>query len=195
MLCSVTESPGSKASTPGPFGSWRSEARCRASSCELLRSASRLPRSCATAQVTAPVTAQVMATLISTMRSERQIVNITAPGQNFKTKISNEPASFQFDRAFNLDRQPDGLHRQRHFCRQCFVTFQPAAGYGSANCLFDFALRGDADLLEKFAHTHVENVFVHDRLSKVPERWPPARHFSRSVSDARGANDAERQGQ
>src|SRR5260370_3548165 len=143
MPCSVTESPGNKASTPGPFGSRRSAARCRASACELLRSASRLPRSCAIAQVTGQVTAQATVQVMVILTSaERQIVNITAPGQNFKTKISNQPASFQFDRAVNLDRKPDSLHCQLHFCRQCLVTFQPAAGYRIANCLFDFALRG-----------------------------------------------------
>jgi hypothetical protein len=62
-----------------------------------------------------------MVTLISTMRNERQIVNITTPGQNFKTKISNWPASFQLDRAVNLDRKPNSLHCQRHFCRQYLV--------------------------------------------------------------------------
>src|SRR5258707_2420248 len=44
------------------------------------------------------------------------------------------------------------------------MTLQASAGDGIADRLFDFALRGDADLLEEAAQAGVENVLVHDGL-------------------------------
>jgi hypothetical protein len=79
--------------------------------------------------------------------------------------------SFELDVAFDFERKTDAFDRQRHFCRQCFVAFQPAAGNSLAHRLFDFTLRGDADLFEKFTQTDVEHFLVHDRLLKAPERW------------------------
>src|SRR5271166_6605139 len=163
MLCSVTESPGNKASTPGafcswPFCSWCSPARCRASSCELLRSAPRPPRSCAR-----PADAAMARTI--TAISERINLGMITPGN--RTRQSR--ALFQLDRAVDLDRKPDSPDCKRHLCRQRLVPFELAIGKRGADRLLDFALRGNADLFEKLAYAHIEYFFIHDRFSKTPE--------------------------
>src|ERR1700733_3072625 len=83
---------------------------------------------------------------------------------------------FELNAALDLNCKSGAFDRQRHFGRQCFVSFQPAAGDRFSYRLLDLALRGNADLFEKFAHTDVEYIFVHDRLAKVPERWLSAMH-------------------
>src|SRR6516225_4710305 len=145
MLCSVTESPGNKASTPGAFCSWalcswRSPARCRPSSWALLRLASRPPRSCARPAGAA------MARRTITAISERKIRSIITPAQDPTTA-----RLFQLDCTVDLDRKPDRADRQHHLCRQRLVPFELAVGKRGADRLLDFALRGNADLLEKFA--------------------------------------------
>src|SRR5579864_3730931 len=83
-------------------------------------------------------------------------------------------ALFQLDGAFDFDRQTDAVDGQRRLCGQCFVALELAAADGAAHRLLDLALRRDADLFQKFAHADVQGLFVHDRLLKVPERWPCA---------------------
>jgi hypothetical protein len=77
-------------------------------------------------------------------------------------------ALFQLDGAVDLDRQPECSDYKRHLRRQRLVPFELAIGKCGADCLLDFALRGDADLLEKFAYAHIEYFFIHDRFSKTP---------------------------
>src|SRR5580700_1488996 len=77
----------------------------------------------------------------------------------------------QLDGAFDLHRQADPFDREDHFGRQSLIAFEFAAADGGSHRLLDFALRGDADLFEKFAHADVQCILVHDRLVKVPERW------------------------
>src|SRR5580704_12235387 len=88
--------------------------------------------------------------------------------------LASPAFSFELDVALDLDRKADAVERQDHFHRQSLVALELAAGDGFAHRLLDLALRGDADLLKKLAHAHVEYVLVHDRLAKVPERWPQA---------------------
>src|SRR5215472_13996703 len=159
MLCSVIESPGNKASTPGafcswPFCPWCSPARCRASSCAVLRSASRPPRSCATPVVAA------MARAI-TVISGRKNPSMTTPEQD-----STIARLFQLDRTVDLNRKTNCADCKHYLCRQRLVPFELAIGKRSAHRLPDFALRGNADLFEKFAYAHIERFFIHDRFSK-----------------------------
>src|SRR5258707_9703768 len=49
------------------------------------------------------------------------------------------------------------------------MALETAGLHGVAHRLFDFALRGDADLLEEFAQAGIENVFVHDDLLIAPD--------------------------
>src|SRR6516165_7015176 len=189
MLCSMTESTGNKASTPGafcwwafcswPLCSWRSPARCRPSSCALLRLASRPPRSCARPAGGA------MARRTITAISERKIRSIITPAQAPTTA-----RLFQLDCAVDLDRKPDRADRQHYLCRQRLVPFELAVGKRGADGLLDFALRGNADLLEKFAYAHIECFFIHDRFSKTPERWRRRVSLSDLFYRSCGRNDA-----
>src|SRR4029077_12452407 len=81
-------------------------------------------------------------------------------------------ASLELDGAFDLHRQADAADGEDHFGRQSLIAFELAAADGGPHRLLDLALRGDADLLEKFAHADVQYILVHDRLAKVPETWP-----------------------
>src|SRR3954463_8524687 len=58
-------------------------------------------------------------------------------------------ASPQFDLFGNLVGQADAAERQYHFRRQLFIPLETAGGDRVAHRFFDFALRGDADFLEK----------------------------------------------
>src|SRR3974390_1018221 len=181
MLCSVTESPGNKASTPGAFCSWpfcsrRSPACCRASSGALLRSASR----CSCARLAGAAMARMITAI-----SERKIPSMITPGQD-----PTIARLFQLDRAVDLDRKPDCADRERHLCWQRLVPLELAIGKRGADCFLDFALRGDADLFEKFAYAHIECFFIHDRLSKAPERWRRRVSLSDLFYRSCGTNDA-----
>src|ERR1700746_1489293 len=77
---------------------------------------------------------------------------------------SDHHALAQLDLVGDLMRQADAAERENHFGRQLFVALETAGFHRVAHRLFDLALRGDADLLEKFAQAGVENVFVHGRL-------------------------------
>jgi hypothetical protein len=70
----------------------------------------------------------------------------------------------QLDFVGNLVAEADAAHGEDHFGRQFFMALEAAGLHGVAHRLFDFALRGDADLLEEFAQAGVEDVFVHDGL-------------------------------
>ena len=64
----------------------------------------------------------------------------------------------------------DAADGQHHLGRQLFIALEAAGVDGVAHRLFDFALRGDADLLEKSAQAGVEDVFVHDDLPVLRPR-------------------------
>jgi hypothetical protein len=56
-------------------------------------------------------------------------------------------------------RKRNAADGQHHSGRQLLIALQLS---GLADGFLDLALRGDADLLEKFAQAGVENIFVHD---------------------------------
>src|SRR5215217_6583289 len=62
-----------------------------------------------------------------------------------------------------------------HPRRQHFVTFQAALSHGGAHRFLDFALRRDADFLEKLSYAGIERVLVHDCL-------PPDMRVSRPTA-------------
>src|ERR1700704_107985 len=70
----------------------------------------------------------------------------------------------EFDLVGDLVRKIDAADGENHFGRQFFVALETAGSDGVAHRLFNLALRGDADLLEKSAQAGVENIFVHDDL-------------------------------
>src|SRR3954454_13848445 len=70
----------------------------------------------------------------------------------------------QFDLVGDLMGEADAADGENHPGRQFLVALEAAGFQRVAHRLLDFALRGDADLLEEFAQAGVENVFVHDRL-------------------------------
>src|SRR5258708_6937682 len=61
----------------------------------------------------------------------------------------------QLDLVGDFVREADAAERQHHFGRQLFMALETAAGDRVAHRLFDFALRGDADLLQEFAQAAV----------------------------------------
>src|SRR5947209_4390641 len=87
-------------------------------------------------------------------------VRSTSPGPS--RFIGN--ASFQLDRAFDIDGEIDPADRQFDFCGQALVSLELPLFDGRADGLLDLPLRGDADFLEEFSHAHIEHVLVHDRL-------------------------------
>jgi hypothetical protein len=70
----------------------------------------------------------------------------------------------QLDFVGDLVAEADAAHGQNHFGRQFFMALETAGFHGVTHRLFDFALRGDADLLQEFAQAGIEDVFVHDGL-------------------------------
>jgi hypothetical protein len=101
--------------------------------------------------------------------------------------IPLESVSVKLDGALDLDRQAEAFDGEQYLGRQGLIAFQPAAGDGRAYRLLDFALRRDADFFQKLAYTDIESFLVHDRLSKVPERWPLARYSIASIGPERMA--------
>src|ERR1700730_12438036 len=73
----------------------------------------------------------------------------------------------QLDLVFDLMGEVDAAEGENNFGRQFFVALEAAGFHGVAHRLFDFALRGDADLLEEFAQAGVENIFVHENLLEL----------------------------
>src|SRR4051794_19178390 len=73
-------------------------------------------------------------------------------------RASADAKSTQLDLARNLMGETDATERQRHLCRQFLVALELAAGDRVANDLFDFALRGDADLFQESAQAGVEDI-------------------------------------
>src|ERR1700682_2883828 len=74
------------------------------------------------------------------------------------------PSSAEFDLARDLVTETDATEGQYYFGRQFLMSLEAPARDRVADRLFDFALRGDADLLEEAAQAGVENVLVHDSL-------------------------------
>jgi hypothetical protein len=95
-----------------------------------------------------------------------QVYHDCHPGISWNWRTS----SFKLDGALDLDRQTEALDAEQYLGRQGLIAFEPAAGDGRAYRLLDFALRRDTDFLQKLAYTDIENILIHDRLSKVPER-------------------------
>src|SRR5437879_2543372 len=67
--------------------------------------------------------------------------------------------------------EADAAEGEDHLGRQFFVALEAAARDRVAHRLLDFALRGDADLLEKSTQAGIENVFVHVRLLIAPRSY------------------------
>src|SRR6266498_3157188 len=65
--------------------------------------------------------------------------------------------------------EADAAKREYHPGRQFLVALEASGGDRVADRFFDFALRGDADLLEKSAQAGVETILVHDGLLML---WP-----------------------
>src|SRR5712691_12273676 len=74
---------------------------------------------------------------------------------------------FQLEIALHFVIEADAAHRKYDFRRQFFVALELAALHRVADRLFDLALRGDADGLQKLAQTDVELVLVHDFLLRM----------------------------
>src|SRR4030088_606371 len=93
----------------------------------------------------------------------------------------------EFDLVGDLVRKIDAADGENHFGRQFFVALETAGSDGVAHRLFDLALRGDADLLEKSAQAGVENVFVHDGLLMSRMFWMVQHVFAEIALRAVGA--------
>src|ERR1700726_1737557 len=96
--------------------------------------------------------------------SGRNWGNLSINAPHYSTAVREARAVtrlFQFDVARDFQRDADLADRERHFCGQRLVAFQPAAGNGVAHGLLDLALRRDPDFFQKSPHARVEGILVH----------------------------------
>src|SRR3954453_8500403 len=70
----------------------------------------------------------------------------------------------QLDLVRDLVREADAADGQNHLRRQLLIALELAGLNRFADSFLDFALRGDADLLQESAQAGIEDVFVHDGL-------------------------------
>jgi hypothetical protein len=91
-----------------------------------------------------------------------------AAASRFQSQLLWNTGSSAFaDLVGDLMGEVDAAEGENHLGRQLLIALEAAARDRVADRLFDLALRGDADLLEKSAQTGVENVFVHEKLLDV----------------------------
>src|SRR5262249_45815791 len=84
------------------------------------------------------------------------------------------PGLSQLDFAVDLVGEADAAERHRRAGGEGLIAFEPALHKGLADRLFDLALGGHAERLEKLPNAGVEDVFVHGHLRCTC----PSRHDS-----------------